>query len=34
MAIMVEDPEIIQIKDKADEDSYEALGLIPPANEQ
>ena len=34
MASMAEEPEIIKTKDKADEDSYEALGLVPPTEEQ
>ena len=34
MASMAEEPEIIKTKDKADEDSYEALGLVPPTAEQ
>ena len=34
MASMAEEPEIIKTKDKADEDSYEALGLAPPTEEQ
>jgi len=34
MASMAEEPEVIKTKDKADEDSYEALGLVPPTEEQ
>eukprot|EP00092_Neocalanus_flemingeri_P014346 GFUD01015474.1.p1 GENE.GFUD01015474.1~~GFUD01015474.1.p1 ORF type:complete len:1050 (+),score=352.66 GFUD01015474.1:77-3226(+) len=34
MASVAEESEVIKTKDKADEDSYEALGLVPPTAQQ